>query len=91
MRDAHPASAALETDSLNVSLGGLCLRRRGDYPVGHPVRLEILLGDERVDVGGEVVWVHPDDAAMGVRFVEMPLDVERRLEAVVSLLAGWSA
>jgi uncharacterized protein (TIGR02266 family) len=84
-------SSPVETDSLNLSLGGMCLRSGGDYAVGHPVHLEMMLSGEPVDLDGVVAWVRPDEPALGVRFVEMPLDVERRLETVVSLLAASSA
>jgi uncharacterized protein (TIGR02266 family) len=82
------SGAVFQADSLNLSLGGLCLQARQDYPPGHALQLEVALGAEPLDLRGIVAWNRPDEAAVGVHFVDVSEEAERRLETVVWLLAG---
>src|SRR5271157_5487749 len=75
-------AAAVQTQSRNISLGGLCVRSQQTYPVGHPLHLEIALGGEWLELRGVVAWVQPDQDAVGVRFANVPEEAARRLEAM---------
>jgi hypothetical protein len=50
--------------------------------------MNILLGDEAVDLRGVVAWSRPQEAELGVRFVDLSEEAGARLEAVVLLLAA---
>jgi uncharacterized protein (TIGR02266 family) len=86
-----PSGAAFQVDSVNLSLGGLCLESQQHYPLGHPLRLDIALGAESLQLRGVVAWSRPDQAAVGVRFVDVSEETERRLETVLWLLSGLAA
>jgi uncharacterized protein (TIGR02266 family) len=86
-----PSGAAFQADSVNLSLGGLCLESRQHYPLGHLLQLDIALGAESLNLRGVVAWSLPDRAAVGVRFVDLPEETEHRLETVIWLLSGLAA
>jgi uncharacterized protein (TIGR02266 family) len=88
---SDPVGTEFQVDSVNLSLGGLCLESRQHYPLGHPLQLDISLGTEPLQLRGVVAWSRPEQAAVGVRFVDVSEETERRLEAVVWLLSGLAA
>jgi uncharacterized protein (TIGR02266 family) len=77
--DAVHAARVLHAYSLDFSLGGLCLRTRRVYPVGRELKLNLVVGGERLPVDAVVAWVRPVQKAVGVRFVEVADEVRTRL------------
>lgn len=71
----------------NLSRGGLRLEHTIPLPVGTTVHLSFTLpGDDvAVDVAGVIVSTSgPDALAMGVKFVDVPVDAQARLDAYVA-------
>jgi uncharacterized protein (TIGR02266 family) len=77
--DAVHAARVLHAYSLDFSLGGLCLRTRRVYPVGRGLKLNLVVGGERLPVDAVVAWVRPVQKAVGVRFVDVADEVRTRL------------
>ena len=62
--DAHDS---LETDSVNLSLGGPCVRAARSYPVGTQLRLQLVLVDDALELQGVVAWSGGELGAPGGR------------------------
>ena len=85
VRFGHPSDAAraLRAYSLNLSVGGLCLRTQRKYELGEPLRLELdVQSGEAFELKGVVAWVR--DGAIGVRFEDMSEDERERLTRLVT-------
>ena len=82
---AGQAAKALRAFSLNVSLGGLCLRTRKQYAVGEILRLTMKIASEDFILEGAVAWTR--DGAIGVRFQNVSDHDRQRLG---SLLQSFS-
>lgn len=78
---AGQAAKALRAFSMDVSLGGLCLRTRRQYAVGELLRLTMKVADEDFSLSGAVVWTR--DGAIGVRFQDVSEQDRQRLTALV--------
>lgn len=91
VRFKQPAQAAraLRAYSLNLSVGGLCLKTDRHYEVGAPLKLTLDTGGETFDLTGVVAWVR--GGAIGVRFENMAEDQRQRLEALVGMLKSAPA
>lgn len=85
---ADDARDTLQTDSVNLSLGGVCVRTERSYPVGKLLGLNIVLGDEALDLRRVVVGSRPQAVELGVCFVDLSEAAGARIEAVVLLLAA---
>lgn len=81
------AEDILQADSVNVSLGGLCVRTSRGYPVGQPLAIDVRCEAERLALRGVVAWSRPGAALLGIRFVDLSSEASARLEALVWLLA----
>jgi uncharacterized protein (TIGR02266 family) len=71
----------------NLSAGGIFLEHTIPHPVGTRVRLAFKLpGDEQpIRVVGEIVnAVEAEPPGMGLKFVDLPADVRRRLDGFIS-------
>jgi uncharacterized protein (TIGR02266 family) len=86
--DAHHAARVLHAYSLDFSLGGLCLRTRKVYPVGRRLKLNLVVGEEKLPVDAVVAWVRPGETAVGVRFVDVADEVRARLLSVMRSVAA---
>lgn len=75
------AARALWAYSLNLSVGGLCLRTRRRYEVGAALELELDVAGEGWHLMGEVAWVR--DGAIGVRFDNVSPADRLRLQELV--------
>ena len=80
------AARALRAYSINVSVGGLCLKTGRAYGVGVALLLHMQVGDDKFDLDARVAWVRP--GVIGVRFMHVPPDVQLRLDRVVDRFAG---
>lgn len=83
VRFPAPANAAraFRAYSLNLSLGGLCLKTRRRYPVGERLALSLHLESEEYRLTGVVAWER--GGAIGVRFENLSAEDRQRLEEVV--------
>lgn len=84
VRFGHPSDAAraLRAYSLNLSVGGLCLRTQRRYELGEILRLELDAQSESFVLKGVVAWVR--DGTIGVRFQEVSDDDRDRLTRLVT-------
>lgn len=82
--EATDAARALRAYSLNLSVGGLCVRTSRRYEVGATLKLSIGVEGEQYDVNGVVAWVR--DGAVGIRFEKLSVEDRQRLEALVASL-----
>jgi uncharacterized protein (TIGR02266 family) len=85
-RDAAAAAEALRSYAVNFSVGGICLKTERTYPLGHVLRLVLLVNEERFELEGEVAWVRGREQAIGVRFREVDPGAKERLAALVHRL-----
>jgi uncharacterized protein (TIGR02266 family) len=77
------ANSIYQQHSANLSLGGVFLARTLPHPIGTSVRLQFTLPGERepIELNGEVVNIDAEERlGMGVRFVDMPPEIEARLK-----------
>ena len=82
--DKSDAARALRAYSLNLSVGGLCLRTKRSYTIGEPIQLALDAGEETFRLEGTVAWVRHE--AIGVRFVNLaPADRDRLAKLVAAL------
>jgi len=76
--------APLAFEIHDLSMSGAFLETQGPMPVGTPVRLALILGEERLDVAAHVVRVQEPSwanvAGVGVRFDTLPEATRRALE-----------
>lgn len=84
VRFGHPSDAAraLRAYSLNLSVGGLCLRTQKRYELGEVLRLELDTQSDSFVLKGVVAWVR--DGAIGVRFEDMTEEERERLTQLVT-------
>jgi uncharacterized protein (TIGR02266 family) len=60
------AARAIKAYSVNFSVGGICLKTRRSYEVGHPLELTLDVGGKEFKVDGVVAWTRK--GVVGVRF-----------------------
>lgn len=82
--EANAAARALRAYSLNLSVGGLCLRTQKTYPVGAAPQLTLKIGGEEFDLLGVVAWTR--NGAIGVRFEDLAERDRQRLEEITGML-----
>ena len=82
------AEGTLQAGSVNLSLGGLCVRTSRGYPVGQRLAIDVRCEAERLVLQGVVAWSRPRAALLGIRFVDLSPEASSRLEALVWLLAA---
>ncbi len=80
------AARAFNLFSVNFSAGGLCLRSRATHQPGELLRLDLAIGEHQFAVDAVVAWVRGD--ALGARFVDVPAQVQQRLDAVAARFAS---
>jgi c-di-GMP-binding flagellar brake protein YcgR len=78
------------TNSVNLSLGGMCVRSERSVAVGQPLGLRLLASTGALEVQGVVAWVQPRTSMIGLRFVDVSEDVAVQLESLVLLAASSS-
>lgn len=78
---ASQAARALRAYSLNFSMGGLCLKPHGAYPVGTELRLTLQIQDQGFELDAVVAWVR--EGAIGVRFIQVDEPARERLQALI--------
>ncbi len=82
-REPSQAARALKAYSLNLSVGGLCLKTRKSYQVGSVLQLSMTVERYEYQLKGRVAWEL--DGAIGVRFEDVnPKDRARLAELVAS-------
>ncbi len=74
------AARALRAYSVNLSVGGICLRTQKDYAVGTELALTLIVHGEPIELTGVVAWRR--NGAIGVRFTNRSPEVQRKLEAL---------
>ncbi len=80
--EASQAAKAFRAYSLNLSVGGLCVRTQRRYERGTVVRVSMTIEGEVVQLEATVAWVR--DGAVGLRFnLVSPAD-RARLEKLVA-------
>lgn len=82
--DGTQAARALKAYSLNMSVGGLCLRTSRRYEIGAPMSLSLDVGGQGFQLQASVAWVR--EGAVGVRFESVSDEDRARLEALVAAL-----
>jgi uncharacterized protein (TIGR02266 family) len=83
-RDAGDAARAFRAYSMNLSVGGLCLRTDRTYQKGAELNLVIEVNGAQYEVRGVVAWTKPK--AIGVRFVQLTkAEVDAFSQMVASL------
>jgi Tfp pilus assembly protein PilZ len=75
------AARALRAYSINISASGLCIKTDRKYEVGMLMWLHMEVSEEVFDLEARVAWVRT--GAIGVRFFNVPADVQKRLQHVV--------
>jgi Tfp pilus assembly protein PilZ len=60
------AARAIKAYSVNLSVGGLCLKVQRAYEVGHPLELTLDVDGKEFKVEGVVAWTRK--GVIGVRF-----------------------
>src|SRR5262249_9097647 len=80
--EPEQAARALRAYSLNLSVGGLCLRTRKNYEVGSVLQLSMTVDEHDDHLKGRVAWAHR--GAIGVRFEELDAKDRERLAALVA-------
>jgi uncharacterized protein (TIGR02266 family) len=83
-KGAEDAARALRAYSINLSVGGLCLRTQKTYAVGEKVELHVRVEEEEFDLSAVVAWTRGNVA--GVRFVDVSGADAARLEMIVAKL-----
>ncbi|MFN0063422.1 MAG: TIGR02266 family protein [Myxococcaceae bacterium] len=78
------AARALRAYSLNLSVGGLCLRTQKTYAVGESLQLTLEIDGQAAEVTGVVAWER--NGAIGVRFTNLSPELRARLGELVSSL-----
>jgi uncharacterized protein (TIGR02266 family) len=81
-REASEAARAFRAYSLNLSVGGLCLKTRKSYQVGAQLQLTLAIEEERYDLLGAVAWER--EGAIGVRFADLDPAARQRLSDLVA-------
>jgi hypothetical protein len=85
-REEAEAARAFNLYSVNFSAGGLCLRSHTQHTVGELLRLDLTIGEHQFAVDAVVAWVRGD--AVGARFVNVPGQVQERLDAVAAMFSA---
>jgi uncharacterized protein (TIGR02266 family) len=84
VRFAEPmqAARAFRAYSLNLSVGGLCLKTQRRYEVGARLGLTLLVDAHEYHLAGVVAWER--DGAIGVRFENLAQTDRERLADLVA-------
>jgi uncharacterized protein (TIGR02266 family) len=78
------AAKALRAFSVNLSVGGLCLKTQKPYRVGSELQLLIDIEGESFEVVGVVAWAR--GGALGVRFTELSDGDKERLRRILAAM-----
>lgn len=88
------AEAAIESRTVDISEGGVFIRMNNPRPEGTPIRVQIELGEQRLDIGGVVVrCVRPGEGeptGVGVLFTDITPDDLATVKALVRASLGLS-
>lgn len=88
------AEAAIESRTVDISEGGVFIRMSNPRPEGTPIRVQLELGERRLDIGGVVVrCVRPGEGeptGVGVLFTEITPDDLATVKALVRASLGLS-
>jgi uncharacterized protein (TIGR02266 family) len=74
----------------NIAHGGVFVETLYPLRIGTVVELEVVVGEDPapIRIRGEVVWVkhpsEPGEPGMGVRFLELPPEIRRRLAQILA-------
>jgi uncharacterized protein (TIGR02266 family) len=79
--ETSDAARALRAYSLNLSVGGICIRTQREYALHAEVQLSLEIEGENLELKGQVAWVRKD--AVGIRFRPMTDPQRARLESLV--------
>jgi uncharacterized protein (TIGR02266 family) len=82
------AQRAFRAYSLNLSVGGLCLKTDKRYEMGAGLEMLVEIGEQRFELRGTVAWLRP--GAVGIRFDKISDEDHQRLEILVKSLQGPS-
>jgi len=80
-KGADEAARALRAYSLNLSVGGLCLKTRRQYKIGERLSLSLTFESQQYDFSGMVAWER--GGAIGVRFENLSPEDRERLTQLV--------
>ena len=80
-KEADEAARALRAYSLNLSVGGLCLKTRRHYRVGERLSLSLTFSSQEYQLTGVVDWER--GGAIGVRFENLSPEDRDRLTKLV--------
>ena len=80
-QEASEAARAFRAYSLNLSVGGLCLKTRKQYEVGAALQLLLTVEDQEYSLSGAVAWER--NGAIGVRFENVDATDRKRLSDLV--------
>ena len=78
--ETEQAAKAFRAYSLNLSVGGLCLKTPRKYELGTPLRIQLLIEGRHFDLEAKVAWAR--SGTIGVRFENLSEDDQQRLEAL---------
>lgn len=79
------AARALRAFSMDISVGGLCVRTNRKYEIGELLHLSMAVEGKTFDLKAAVAWVR--SGAIGVRFEDVSKEDRRRLAELVSSLS----
>jgi uncharacterized protein (TIGR02266 family) len=80
--ETGPAARALRAYSLNLSVGGLCLKTSKKYNVGEVLSLNMMVEEQEYNMQGTVAWSR--GGVIGVRFANLSEEDTKRLQALVA-------
>ncbi len=83
---ASEAARAFRAYSLNLSVGGLCLKTRKQYDVGAQLQLALTVEGQEYSLSGVVAWER--SGAIGVRFENVDPTDRKRLSDLVGRFKG---
>jgi uncharacterized protein (TIGR02266 family) len=81
-QESSEAARAFRAYSLNLSVGGLCLRTRKRYDVGAQLQLALTVEGQEYSLLGVVAWER--SGAIGVRFDRVDPEDRKRLTDLVA-------
>lgn len=81
---AGEAARALKAYSIDLSVGGLCLKTRRKYEVGELLKLGMSVEEQEFKLTGVVTWAR--NGAIGVRFENLTSADRQRLGRIVTSL-----
>lgn len=83
-RESEQVARAIKAYSLNLSVGGLCLRTQKVYAIGHEMTLDMDVAGQSYSLRAIVAWVRK--GTTGVRFVDVSETDRVRLSQMVAAL-----